>query len=129
MMKRTTLLAAVLCLCACDDTKPTPETEADVLTLWTNAGLTVGNHEPFAQHNLGDADCQRGEVGGVETTICGYESAEAAKSAQPAGLAMVGRVTGASLPRGKMLLVVADRNNTDLSGKTINTVTKVFLGR
>lgn len=129
MMKRTTLFAAVLCLCACGDSKPAPESKDDVLNLWSIAGLTVGDHEPLAEHKLGDADCQRGTVGGVETTVCSYATADAAKAAQPAGLDMVGGVTGASLPRGKVLLVVADRNNTDPNGKTIQAVTKSFLGR
>ena len=129
MFKGMTFLAIAVCLCACDDSKPAPDTEADVLAMWTHAGLAVGDHQPLADHNLGDADCQRGEISGVETTICGYESADAAKAAQPAGLSLVGAVTGASLPRGKVLLVVADRNNRDPSGKTIHAVTKAFLGR
>jgi hypothetical protein len=115
---------------ACGDENPGAATDPkEVVARWQKAGLEVGAHAVIDKHNLGEASCARGKVGGVETTLCLYASDEAAKAAQPAGLKAVGKTTGAALPRGPMLLVVADRAKADPDGKTINKITKTFLGR
>jgi hypothetical protein len=122
--------AAVLLLAACGDDKAPPSGADDVFEAWRNAGLTVGPHDALDNSDtLGGGSCQRGEVDGIETTVCGYESEDAARAAQPAGLDLVGDATGASLPRGKVLLVVADRGGSDPSGKKIHQLTKAFLGK
>jgi hypothetical protein len=115
--------------CGSDSSTAAAEKPDDVIEAWRTAGLEVGEHAPLAEHVLGEAECVRGEVAKVETTVCSYATDDAAKQAQNAGLGMVGSTTGASLARGKLLLVVADRGSHDKDGKAINALTKSFLGR
>jgi hypothetical protein len=125
-------LVATLALGAaagCDDSKAAPQRADDVFAAWRNAGLTIGDHDDLDAHGLGKADCERGDVAGVETTVCAFETDEAAQAAQKAGLALVGETTGTALARGRVLLVVADRQRVDPQGKQINKVTQAFLGR
>ncbi|HUH01451.1 MAG TPA: hypothetical protein VML75_05610 [Kofleriaceae bacterium] len=123
------IVAAVLAAACGSDSAKSPENADAVFGAWTNAGLEVSEHAPLEKHDLGDARCMRGEVAKVETVVCAYDSAEAATKARDAGLAMVGQHTGASLARGTLLLIVTDRAKADPDGKTINLLTKTFLGR
>lgn len=127
-----TLVAASLgggCGSESSAAQPAPENADGVFKAWSAAGLEVSEHALLPRHTLGEARCMRGEVAKVETTVCMYDSPEAATKARDAGLKIVGQHTGASLARGPLLLVVADRRDADKDGKAINTLTKTFLGR
>jgi hypothetical protein len=119
---------AVMLAAGCGD-NAAPEDASDVVKSWKAAGLEVGEMTALDEHELGEASCERGEVKGVETTLCAYDSDEAAEAARPAGLAAVGDATGSALANGKVLLIVADRDKADPDGKTINQMTKVFMGK
>lgn len=97
---------------------------SQMLKAWKAAGLEPS---PFqkAETKLGGS-CQAGTVNGVETILCEFKDASAAKEAEPKGLELVGETTGASLSKGRMLLVVADRKNADPNGKHIQQITKTF---
>lgn len=133
MTRNILLLTALLAWgpsgCGSDSAAAAPEKADDVLESWKSAGLEVGEHALMPKHELGEARCVRGEVSKIETTLCTYPSDEAANQAQAAGLTVVGSTTGAALARGKLLLVVSDRKDADKDGKTINSLTKTFLGR
>jgi hypothetical protein len=58
--------------------------------------------------------------------LCDYDSPERANASRNAGLAKVGDATGASIAAGSRLLIVADPQNTDPSGKRINTIIHAF---
>jgi len=129
-LSRALSIAVIACAVGCGDEAPPPaKTAGEVLARWQESGLEVTGLQPLEEHDLGKATCRHGPVAGVETTLCLYETEGAAAVATSAGLAMVGNTTGAALVRGRMLLVVADRGKTDPDGKTINRLTKIFLGR
>ncbi len=121
-------LAALACACGSDGGAK-PANSDQVVAAWKAADLGDVELKPLEKHPLGKGDCQQGTVKGVETTLCVYEDEAAARAAQAAGLKYVGEKTGSALASGPMLLVVADRNDADPEGRTINTLTKSFLGR
>lgn len=121
--------AGLAAACGSDSAKAAPDNAEAVFGAWTKAGLEVSEHAPLEKHDLGDARCVSGQVAKVETVVCTYASAEAATKARDAGLQRVGQHTGASLARGTLLLIVTDRGKADPDGKTINVLTKTFLGR
>ena len=98
-----------------------------VLSAWTQAELAPTGFDDFKNESLGkDALCKQGKVQGVETTLCQYPSVDAARAAYPAGLSYVGEITGLTLTSGKLLLIVADRDNKDPTGRTINKAAQIF---
>ena len=99
----------------------------DPLDAWRNAGLEPAAFAPAEA--IGDGSCRAGTIRGVATTVCEYADAAAAKRAESAGLAKVSGMTGLALAEGKRLLVLADPERRDPSGKTINEITKVFRNR
>jgi hypothetical protein len=101
---------------------------ADFTNAWKLAGLDPQGFNSVDAKNLG-GKCQAGKVSGVDTTLCEYETADAAKQAEAAGLAQVGETTGASLAQGKYLLVVADRGRSDPNGKKIRDIAAAFRNR
>jgi hypothetical protein len=111
----------------CDDKPAAPSGPGAVFDAWKSAGLTVSTLTASAP--LAGGECRAGSANGVEVTLCTFADDKTATGAQPAGLAVIGDATGASLAQGSMLLVVADRRKTDPTGKTINQLTKVFRGR
>ena len=120
--------AALASACGGDSTAKPTNTE-QVIAAWKAADLGDVDLKPMEKPPLGKGDCQQGKVKGIETTLCVYEDEAAARAAQKAGLKYVGEKTGAALASGAMLLVVADRGDSDPEGRTINTLTKTFLGR
>ncbi len=122
--------AALWCMGGCGDDASTPSASGEQLTSrWSKAGLETSAFEAIDGAKLGGGTCTRGKVNGIETTVCQYASESDAAAAQPRGLGMVGRATGASLAEGRLLLVVADRKKVDPSGRVINKMTRVFRGR
>jgi len=89
--------------------------------------LTVSEAEPFKAAGL-EGECGKRVIDGVVAILCELPSEEAAKNARAAGLEVVGDATGAALVSGKHLLVVVDRDGKDPAGRTINALTKSFLG-
>jgi hypothetical protein len=96
---------------------------------WGDAKLQVSAFAPVDGKAYAGGTCQAGTVSGVDTVLCSYPDAKAAKAAEAAGLAAIGETTGSSLSRDNLLLVVSDPRKADPSGRTINAVTKSFLGR
>jgi hypothetical protein len=127
---RIALLLAVVAACGGDGkTKGQPASSVDgFLAGLKKAGLEPGPLAAVDAPGL-DAKCQRGDVAGVELTVCEYDDASRAKKHEPDGLALVGEATGSSLAEGKLLIVVADRGNVDKDGKRIDTITRTFRGR
>jgi predicted phage tail protein len=70
-------------------------------------------------------DCQGGTVAGVDALLCSFPSPAEAKSAEDQGLTWVGSATGASLARGQVLVMLADRKKADPNGRTINQLLKL----
>ncbi len=99
----------------------------DFTGAWKLAGLDPQGFTSV-ESNLG-GKCQAGKISGVDTTVCEYETADAAKQAEAAGLAQVGDTTGASLAQGKYLLVLADRGRADPNGKKIHDIAAAFRNR
>lgn len=110
--------------------KGAPASSADgLLTQLKAAGLSPGPFAPVDVPTLGSGKCQRGDVSGVEVTVCTYADAAQAKKAAAAGLGLVGDNTGASLDQGTLLMVVADRKNVDKDGKKIDQITRALRGQ
>jgi hypothetical protein len=121
------IVMAVLCpaLSACEEESDSASTV--VINSWLQQGLGPATFQAFDGKALGkDAACKQSKLSGLETTICQYPDADAAKAARPAGLAHVGEVTGVALPAGNLLLVVADRDKADPLGRKINEIVTIF---
>ena len=113
--------AAALLVVACGKGS---KSSAEVVQAWKKAGLSPSEFAK-AETKLGGA-CQAGSVNGIDTILCEFKDETAAKQAQEKGLEIIGETTGASLAKGRMLLVVADRKNSDPNGRQINEITKTF---
>jgi hypothetical protein len=131
MRARLRLLLAVLLLAgACGDDKPAPPTSVDGFTkALASAGLEPGKLEPVEVAALAGGTCRRGDVSGMEVTLCEYDDPSRAKKLEAKGLEVVGDATGSSLAQGKLLLVVADRKNADKEGRRIDAITRAFRGQ
>jgi len=102
------------------------------------AFIASGRLDGYWERNLSPWDMAAGQiivreaggtVSGIDVVLCGYADAKAAQAAEAAGVAAVGETTGTSLSRDTLLLVVADRRKADPAGRTINQITKTFLGK
>lgn len=122
-MRRIVLLS-VFVVAACGNSGPA----GDFTNAWKLAGLDPQSFSTVDAKSLG-GKCEAGKVSGVETTLCEYDNADAAKQAEAAGLAQVGDSTGASLAQGKYLLVLADRGRADPNGKKIRDIAAAFRNR
>jgi hypothetical protein len=107
---------------------PGPGMDA-LLKSWGDAKLQVSAFAAVDGKPYAGGACQGGTVSGVDVVLCGYPDAKAAQAAEAAGTAAVGETTGAAVSRDNTLLVVADRRKADPSGRTINQLTKSFLGK
>jgi len=101
---------------------------SELVQQWESAGLKVADPVPLDDTKLGGR-CERRDVNGVTVMTCDFASAEAASEARSKGLALVGNHTGTALVSGVRLLVAVDRDGVDREGRTINTLTKAFLGK
>jgi hypothetical protein len=120
VMKRILVIAALLaCACGKDN-----KSASEMVKAWKKAGLQPSEFSA-AETKLG-GKCQAGTVDQIDTILCEFKDDAAAKQAQDKGLEIVGETTGASLARGRMVLVVADRKNADPNGKKIQEITKTF---
>lgn len=98
---------------------------ADVLDAWRGAGIKPDSFGAVKSGPLG-GECEAGTVEGLETILCQYDDAKAAKKAEDVGFKVVGETTGTSMASGRVLLVVADRSNADPDGKHLNKLARVF---
>ena len=105
---------------------------APVFAAWNDAGLAMADFRPVDDEasavgvDLGEGDCQTGQIEEIASVVCSYPSPQAAEAAQEAGLELVGAATGAALANGSLLLIVADRQDADPDGRRINDITKTF---
>jgi len=118
---RSRILVVALLVCACGKGS---KSVSQLSQAWKAAGLEPSAFQK-ADTPLGGT-CQAGTVSGVDTILCEFKDETAAKQAEPKGLEVVGETTGASVAKGRMLLVVADRRNADPNGKQIQKITKTF---
>lgn len=124
---RRTIMAlglAVLLPMGCSEESDTES--AALLDAWKQAGLSPTVFIPAELESLRPGVCKQGKVDAIETILCKYEDAAAARAAQPKGLAHVGETTGLALTAGPRLLIVADREGRDPAGRTINKIATAF---
>lgn len=124
-MNRTVLsaLAAAALVAGCEKQGGTVSA---IEAAWVEAGLAPEGWEEAKLGGLGEASCRQGTIKGIEVVLCRYDSADAAKAAQPAGRALIGKTTGTALAADEFLLVISDRDQADPHGKTINLIAKRF---
>lgn len=91
----------------------------DLVEAWKKGGLAPSELAP-EQVAFG-SDCRKGTVGAIEVLVCQYASAAEAKQQENAGYTWVGEnmFGGTSQARGLLLIVAADRQTSDKSGKTM----------
>ncbi len=95
----------------------------EVIEAWKKGGLDVSEFK--STNSTVGKDCKAGTVSKIEVLICHFDTPDAAKAAQDAGLQWVGDTTGSSQAKGPLLIAVADRHKSDPSGKTINQIFKL----
>ena len=132
-MKRA--LLAVLLLTACSEEKkggapkgPPPNDDA-LIAAWKKAGLEVSPFTDADAAAYSAQSCRAGTVGGVDVTVCSYDTGEDAAAAEDPALALLekgGATTASAISRGKKLLVVVDKRKADPSGRSINAITGAF---
>jgi hypothetical protein len=139
MKRHLTTLAVLAALAACSKTKApklpppnhvpgTPHTD-EVLATWRNAGLEAKEFA-FAPPPPNTATyCERGRVGGVDTTVCEYgddASLERGVAAVKQEWARLDVHTGVVLRAKRTTMVAVDRERREPSGKTISHMAKLF---
>ena len=126
------VLAAVLAATGCSKAAPAapvaPTTIDSTVEAWRQAGLETSPFATASDAKLAGGACQRGVVEGLDTMLCEYTDGDAARRATDAGRRQVGATTGVALASGHLLLVAADRSESDPSGRTMNRVARVFRG-
>jgi hypothetical protein len=126
-MARSWILVAALLAAACG--KSDSEAAASVISAWERAGLAPSKFVEVDGNAFGGGKCRGGAVSGIAATLCEYPDAEAARRAEKTGVAQISDATGLALAQGKLLLVVADRERKDPSGKSINQIARAFRDR
>jgi hypothetical protein len=119
-------------LVACEEEKAksnvAPADDA-LLAAWKKAGLEVSPFTDADAKPYSANKCRAGTVGGVDVTLCNYDTGEDASAAQDDALALLeksGAPTASAIPRGKSLLVVTDKRKADPTGRTIQAITAAF---
>src|SRR5687767_9575932 len=128
LMKTLAVAVVVLVSSACGKGQGS-EAAAGVIDAWKAAGLEPTAFQKVDGKALGDGKCSGGAVKGISATLCEYPDAAAARRAEAAGLAQVSDATGLALAQGRMLLILADRERKDPSGKNINEIARAFRNR
>ena len=122
-------LAALVVAAACSKKADGPGRlslkEADAAL--TSAGFKAGELKDTDPLRFSARKCREGTLEGVETVLCEYGSADAAKLGKSAGEDWVAQATtGAVLINGLTLIAVADRSRADPNGKIIHRLTQAF---
>jgi len=95
-----------------------------------SAGLKTETFKDADPARFSAQKCVEGVIDGVETVVCEYGSAEAVAKGKAAGETWVAQATtGSVLSNGLSVLAVADRSKADPSGKTIQKITRAYLGK
>jgi hypothetical protein len=120
-------LALALLTTACGDDKVT--SAAGITDGWKSDGLEVGAFADANGAEFGGGKCRAGTVASLDTTVCEFADAGAAKKAERAAEKSIGETTGISMAAGRMLLVVADRKKADPEGRKMNQIAAAFRKR
>ncbi|MEO8846688.1 MAG: hypothetical protein ABI591_27320 [Kofleriaceae bacterium] len=121
---RALAILVVVAACGKGDGTGTGSTPRDsVLAAWKTAGLAPSAFTAVQNSPVGK-DCAQGTVNNIDVLVCNFASEAEATAAVDAGLKWVGDTTGISTPKGKVLVVAADRKKSDPSGATINKLMK-----
>jgi len=121
---KTWMFTAVVALFACESKPDVAKNEA--LVKLEAAGVQA---EGLAQANgmIAGAECQQGKIDGIDAALCQFKDEAAAKGGEQTGLGWVGEAhAGAAVSSGRALLVLADRDQSDPTGKRIDEITKAF---
>jgi hypothetical protein len=130
---RTKVAAALLiCVMGCGDEGSYSSSPHATVAAFEVAGLEASKFTDAKKaqiEKLGAKSCTAGKVSGIHVTLCRYDSDEAAKAARDKGVAAIGKATGLSLARGSLLMIAADRDKVDPSGRNLNRIGKAFWGK
>ncbi len=118
-------IVSLATLAHCERADSDEATEA-VIAAWQGAQLSTAVFVSADMPALAPGACRQGKIDGLETIVCKYTDAAAAGSARAAALGHVGDTTGLAVVGDVFLLIVADRDNKDPSGRKINSIVQVF---
>lgn len=120
------LLAPVAFACS-KASAPSEAAESRARAALEASGLSVQNLEEAKGLIPGADACQQGEIDGLDTAICEFSDEATAQAAEPKSHAWIaGAHSGAAIASGRVLLVLADRDEVDVSGKRIDAIVKAF---
>ena len=127
MVVRTIIASVVVffALAGCEDSKEAATTKGAVST-WSKAGFDTTAFKDVDAKSFAAAQCKAGKVDGLHVTLCEFEEAKAAEDAKDKGLKSLGDVTGVALVKAKTMMLVADKDKVDPSGRQINKIAKAF---
>jgi len=98
-----------------------------VLSELKDAGFTVEKFDMATAKRYAATQCARGKVDKLDVLICDYADSSAAKAGQKRFTKFLkGAVSGAIRQRENLVVVVADRDKVDTSGKRINKLLKTL---
>jgi hypothetical protein len=106
----------------------TPHTD-DVLDAWKSAGLKPEGFAALTPVPWVATYCEKGSVGGVDTTVCEYADDGALDRGQQqlkAEWERTGVHTGVVVRTKRTLLSAVDQQLSDPNGKTINQLVQAF---
>lgn len=134
----TAICAGGLLLGGCKDEKPGVAAAggegADfhqvVIDAAKKAGLTPEPFEAAAARPYKAQACKRGGIAKLDVLVCRYDDAKAAASHEKSFEQFLsGAVTGVVRKKGATVVAIADRDKTDLRGKTINKLVAAVTGK
>jgi hypothetical protein len=132
------LLATLMLFTACSKSggkhngaPPPVAGAAQVLAAWQKSGLDTSGLAETSGDKLGfsDAKCRAGQIDGLDTTLCEFPDADAAKkAAESHGPSIVGDNTATWLTSGKVVLLISNRKGQTLDhdGKKFNQIAQTF---
>lgn len=98
-----------------------------VLAWLKSAGFKVDEFTKAEAKGYKADECARGKVDKLDVLICRFGDKEQAKAGQARFTKFLeGAVSGAMRQRDALILVVADRDKVDTSGKRIDKLLKTF---
>lgn len=99
-----------------------------VVEAWKAAGLTAGDLGAVDAKPFGAAACAAGKVSGLEVVLCGYGDAAATRAGSGGAREWAsGARTLVVESEGAAFLAVADRDNADPKGQTIERIADMFV--
>lgn len=122
------LVLVALVAAACEDGGGATSAKT-IVDGWKADGLDLGAFADASGDAFGGGKCRAGTVASLDTTVCEFPDAKAAKTAEKAGEKAIGETTGISMAAGRLLLVVADRKKADPEGRKMNQIAAAFRKR